>query len=190
MELKCPKCSGKLKQVKTKSHYGKEILVDQCSTCGGLWFDPREYYQISEDEVKKLDSVNKKLLDTETLTEKDLFCPKDGNKMEKFKDPAIPKEIDIEICRKCGSYWFDRGELKMLNQHINRKDETSEEFIEGVDALLRAHSKKGRYEQIGNMTTYLMQPFYQIGGGKSNYPSQYSVGNALSSILRFLLGID
>lgn len=35
--MKCPKCGGDLKEVQQK-----DVLIDQCQSCGGVFFDPGE----------------------------------------------------------------------------------------------------------------------------------------------------
>ncbi len=40
-KLKCPRCQIEMKQIKRE-----EIIVDVCSTCGGMWLD--------HDEIPKL----------------------------------------------------------------------------------------------------------------------------------------
>ncbi|MDH5677605.1 MAG: zf-TFIIB domain-containing protein [Nitrospinota bacterium] len=44
--MHCPKCGAKLVEI---SH--KDIKVDKCSGCEGIWLDPGELEQIATDET-------------------------------------------------------------------------------------------------------------------------------------------
>ncbi len=119
--MKCPNCNIPTKEVYTRSDYGLVIKLDQCPTCGGIWFDKWELYKISSKEAAKIDKVNKKILHLLTSTKKEIFCPKDKNKLEIFKDPNIPNNIQIEHCKKCGGIWLNCGEFTKFKKRTNDK---------------------------------------------------------------------
>lgn len=60
----CPNCEHELKEVSAKSHYGAIIKLNQCSCCGGIWFNDWELFSLKEAEAKKLDSVDAEKLKT------------------------------------------------------------------------------------------------------------------------------
>src|SRR2546427_740981 len=37
--LQCPGCGSSLKEVCAEANYGRDLLLDQCPDCGGIWFD-------------------------------------------------------------------------------------------------------------------------------------------------------
>ena len=49
--------------------------------------------------------------------DKPLFCPRDLTLMEK----ATRKGVTIDICRKCGGMWLDKGENDKLNKKVKSK---------------------------------------------------------------------
>ena len=100
MSRECPRCHVKLEIV-----YDKDIELDECSQCGGLWFDPNELNKIigGEKSVEGMIFVSNKLGEQ-------LRCP----------DCNIPMEyctvegVTVDICQECEGIWLDYGELELL----------------------------------------------------------------------------
>jgi hypothetical protein len=44
-QLQCPRCGGRLVELKYE-----EVLIDQCSTCGGVWLDAGELERLTTRE--------------------------------------------------------------------------------------------------------------------------------------------
>ena len=86
----CPNCKTKMHAVETESHYGANLFLDQCPTCGGLWFDRRELYRVREGKAvdirAKVDPLNINKLEELVPLEKKLLCPRDGTQLELFTD--------------------------------------------------------------------------------------------------------
>jgi len=40
--MKCPKCGGQLKEMQLTEVKDKVVLIDQCQSCGGVYFDAGE----------------------------------------------------------------------------------------------------------------------------------------------------
>lgn len=76
--MDCPKCMGKLNPVKVETHYGVSLVIDQCDTCKGLWFDPSEYYQISSKFIDELENVDTNFVQQISHVKEIFICPKDG----------------------------------------------------------------------------------------------------------------
>lgn len=43
----CPGCGSAMEPLALDGHYGRQVHVDSCSQCGGLWFDGLESQQLS-----------------------------------------------------------------------------------------------------------------------------------------------
>lgn len=121
--MNCPKCESPLNNVliKTRPEYGGDILrdaeairqmeLDQCLSCNGVWFDAKELDQYLAEKLLILESP--KVKDSDALNRKIGKCPKCGLAMEK-KD--APKDtFDIDACKACGGIWLDSTEIDRLS---------------------------------------------------------------------------
>ena len=109
--MKCPKCSGNLKEEKFEG-----ILIDRCDSCQGIWLDEPELDQLedvvwSDDELKcTLETHEKK---------SDLNCPKCLTPMVKFKYRYY--DLEIDTCSKMHGFWLDNGEEKRVLELIKKE---------------------------------------------------------------------
>ena len=121
--MKCPKCDGEL-----ESKTFKKVKIDECSKCGGMWFE--------HDELKRAkDSADEDLrwLDFDIFEEKEhkyskkdsnRICPRDESKLETLT--YSDSKINIEVCPVCHGIWLDKGEFeKIINYLEKRVDSTS-----------------------------------------------------------------
>ena len=108
--MKCPKCQASMTAVTTDAG-----TVDQCSACGGLWFD------LLEDK-KQIEFAER--LDTgdaergAQFNEVDrISCPGCANTpLTRMVDNRQP-HIWFESCPSCNGRFFDAGEFKDLADH-------------------------------------------------------------------------
>lgn len=123
--MDCPKCGTTLNKVtiKTRPEYGADVLndaekmrqieVDQCLSCNGIWFDKNELEQYLSE---KLLILNSSLPDGyKAYNKKSGLCPKCNKEMVKrpaLKDPLIT----MDACEKCGGIWLDGSELDKLEE--------------------------------------------------------------------------
>jgi len=158
--MKCPECDVKMFLVKTESHYGVPIFLDQCSQCGGLWFDESEMNRTHHDAAKILDQ--KKLKEFKYFPKEALICPKDGLKLKLFKDLNFPKEIVVENCHNCGGFWFNRGEFASYQKYRKEKREENieidKELEKRVNALISKHHSGDVYDTLGKLGKFLSTP--------------------------------
>jgi Zn-finger nucleic acid-binding protein len=96
---------------------GRAIVLDQCPSCGGIWFDQWELYQTNDSEVENLDPVDTKALRaTVPLSEKTPLCPKCNGTLFKFTDPLLPSDAHILRCPSCKGLWLNRGEFRKFKK--------------------------------------------------------------------------
>lgn len=50
----CPDCGGPLGGVYAEANYGRVLLLDQCRSCGGVWFDRWELYFLKDSSLGPL----------------------------------------------------------------------------------------------------------------------------------------
>ena len=151
-------------EVNIESHYATPIFLDQCPTCGGLWFEGTELFRARRDEAQKVEAVDAdKLCTPAPPAEQPLLCPRDQTTLAPFSDPNFPKEILIESCPACGGFWFNRCEFfefqeKRQEAVATPKVENNERLQKDIEKLLLRHSKKDAYDVLGKLGTFLSRP--------------------------------
>ncbi len=148
----CPACATPMRAIKATSTYGSPVFVNQCKSCGGLWFDDLEIYRIKLGEANSIEGVDKeKLLSKTNLPKKELHCPNDNSILNKFHDPLFPASLNISDCPTCGGFWLNRGEFvefqdhrkKVIEKNNIERSKTStedEEFNKQIRDMLAVHS--------------------------------------------------
>jgi len=103
--MDCPKCSqGILKPTKLKS---KDIELDRCQACKGLWFDDTELYTVLGVKAKKTSIPRFAMLN------KNIKCPKCKQGLYEFCYPGTI--ILVDVCKSCSGIWLDQDEWKEIN---------------------------------------------------------------------------
>ena len=108
--MKCPKCSAPMEITSFK-----EMEIDRCSNCKGLWFQPEELaalrnetwmadYILDEGKVKTGKKFNKI---------RDVHCPQCNAEMEQQTDPEQPHVV-YESCPQGHGTFLDAGEFTDL----------------------------------------------------------------------------
>ena len=120
--MECPKCHANMEEIT----YGRDLTVDRCVSCKGIWFD------VGEAEILKgkwmsefLDSGDPKV-GKEFDKIGDIDCPRCGKKMDKIADPK-QYHIWYEACEEHGMY-FDAGEFT---------DYKYETFLDKIRGLIK-----------------------------------------------------
>ena len=108
--MKCPCCNTDL-----KSKMIKNVEIDECYKCKGIWFE--------DDELRKAkDSTDSDLnwMDFEIWKNKDKFkalsrnlvCPKCSQTLVAVD--YTDTNVEIDYCPQCKGTWLDKGEFKKL----------------------------------------------------------------------------
>lgn len=202
--MKCPNCDKEMRAVAAEGHYGARVKLDQCPDCGGLWFDGMEAYQVKPDTHEHLDAVDPEKFKAATLLKaENLICPKDGSALKAFSDPFFPKSIRIESCRRCGGFWFNRGEFAGFQREQERRREENEEkakaaaesdgrFDRQIRSLLEAEAGSGPYAALGQLGKFLSTPVRGPGlefDSKNEKDSASDVAGIIYMVIRLLLRI-
>lgn len=104
--MECPKCSSAMEEVS----YGRNMTVDRCMECNGIWFDTGEAETLKGKWMSEvLIDVGDPAIGKAHNEMQDVKCPRCGKKMEKVSDPKQP-HIWYETCEDHGMY-FDAGEF-------------------------------------------------------------------------------
>lgn len=118
----CPKCQvDKLTKRRAK---GKDFSVEYCLKCKGVWFDRYELEEVLPETIKELGVPGDAQKDVECL------CPKCSKALYAFDYPQT--HVTIDMCKRCGGLWVDRGEFKEI-RIVRRSLETRGEIQEYAD---------------------------------------------------------
>lgn len=104
--MKCPVCKISMVILELK-----EVEVDYCIECKGVWLDEGELQLLlnnKENALKYLNSLNK----LNDVKEDEYICPRCKDKMLKVKFDG--SEVVIDKCKNNHGLWFDKNELKDL----------------------------------------------------------------------------
>jgi Zn-finger nucleic acid-binding protein len=161
----CPNDSTQMHQVKICAHYGQPIILEQCSQCGGIWFDESELFMAKQGEAEKIESLNTEALRTPLeLKETALKCPKDNKELFQFKDRYFPKGIILERCPSCGGIWLNRGDFSRFQQarreFTGAKVKTADDisFKEDIKRILEEYQTGGTTGTLKNLGEFLSTP--------------------------------
>ncbi len=140
--MKCPACSGYLKQVKAQTG-----VFDRCEQCKGIWFDEGKFGDFIKhlsfsDKVapEKVEFFKQRRFDSAyKLGEEKRICPKCDEEMKKF-NYAGDSNVFLDKCPVCEGIWADKGESLAIAGYIK-----GDPRIDMVGSLL-AESVKGEEE--------------------------------------------
>lgn len=106
--MKCPKCVTR----DLVATLVREVEVDRCKQCRGIWCDHRELGELltqSKWQLGKL--IGSK--DRQDLNRKKSQCPRDGTDLLRVCSADNPAVV-LDSCPKCNGIWLDGGELDEL----------------------------------------------------------------------------
>jgi len=108
--MQCPKCNSELESVMFK-----EIEIERCSGCKGLWFQPDELATLRNDSwmADYILDEGKAKVGKEFDRIRDVDCPICGVKMEQQAD-ADQSHIIYEVCPAGHGIFLDAGEFTDL----------------------------------------------------------------------------
>jgi Zn-finger nucleic acid-binding protein len=104
IQMICPKCqTAKLRKRRVK---GKDFTVEYCLKCKGVWFDRDELIEVMPEAIKKL------RVPGDAQDNPAYLCPKCNTSLYVFDYPQT--YVTMDMCKRCGGFWFDRGEFKEI----------------------------------------------------------------------------
>ena len=117
--LICPKCDTPLSVTAVK-----EVVLDHCQSCSGLWFDAGELEAVCKkggvNEVRSLSISQAGEVDDEGRTWKSVWfdeneggCPRCRKPMKRVESEG-KKGLYVDACPICEGVWYDGGEVDML----------------------------------------------------------------------------
>lgn len=108
-----------------KTHAIKNVDVEYCPKCYGLWLGPEDVEKITKNRFLS-HYVNNALGDSKGT---DISCPSCNKDMR----IQMVKDVEIDTCPECKGTWFDYGEIEKIDQL------ESNELVEDADPIIRRH---------------------------------------------------
>jgi Zn-finger nucleic acid-binding protein len=110
--LRCPKCTGWMEVVLFKN-----IVIDRCMACCGLWFDALEREQLLA--IRGSEAIDQAIAAPTAgggSPRQKLNCPVCQAAMVDMVDPRNP-DLQYESCLACAGVFFDAGEFRDCKEH-------------------------------------------------------------------------
>lgn len=120
--MDCPKCHANMEEVT----YGRDMTVDRCVNCKGIWFDTGEAERLKSKWMSEFVDTGDPDIGKVHDKIEEVDCPRCGKRMEEVSDPRQP-HIWYEQCAEHGIY-FDAGEFT---------DYKYETFLDKVRSLIK-----------------------------------------------------
>jgi len=109
--LNCPRCDVALDEKKLK-----DIEIDHCPQCKGLWLD---FHELDQLEDHSMDDDDSKGMIEYSRRESDISCPHCHEVMETFNYRA--HDLPIDHCKNECGYWLDEGEEKKVLEIMKQR---------------------------------------------------------------------
>ena len=120
--MECPKCQANMEEIT----YGRNMTIDRCTNCKGIWFDVGEAEILRGKWMSEFLDSGDPRIGKQYDKIADINCPRCGKKMDKIADPK-QTHIWYEACEEHGMY-FDAGEFT---------DYKYETFLDKIRGLIK-----------------------------------------------------
>ena len=112
----CPVCEGEFELVSLNFDLINEALyLDQCSGCGGIWFDKGELSAIFDFALKEAMAVGEFTEDFETISESNntfFDCPRCNIKRTAYEGLIL--DMKVTKCKTCNGIWISDGQFEKM----------------------------------------------------------------------------
>ena len=143
-KYECHRCWVPLEKKEVET-YGRNIIIDVCPKCSGIWLDKNELGKILKD--KKLANYLTKHIGTKSRSP--MVCPRCGMTMDIEK----ADDVEVDVCLNCGGVWLDKGELEKL------KEISDEGFKEDKQAKFEEMEEERLYKTRNSALSKFLRKF-------------------------------
>lgn len=130
--MNCPSCKHQL-----TSYSYKNVQLDKCPHCHGMWFDKDELRKAKDRTDNDLRWMDFQLFDEKpnkysAKTESKKICPK--CQLPLHSQEYMHSKIRIDRCSQCDGVWLDDEEFNKIIDYLEKKiiTETASEYQEDV----------------------------------------------------------
>lgn len=196
----CPNDNAVMHEAKIESHYGLPIIIDQCSECGGIWFDRSELFMARSGEANKIDLIDPVILSAPSVIQSSkMACPRDGAALIRFSDKFFPEDIILVRCPVCGGIWLNRGQFvkfQKVREELKRFRETrsqDDKLEENIKQIMTANRSENSVVTLDNLGRFLNTPVDNINPfAMDNAKEQTGAHRAVDiimNVLSLILGV-
>jgi Zn-finger nucleic acid-binding protein len=179
----CPVCKIQSTTVKISlPNLSREIVVDQCPKCQGIWCDRYELYQIPTSQIPVLNHVNETpptVSGTDPLP--GLTCPRDGEPLTRLVDFNFPQNINIQRCHKCEGVWINLSDLIEYKSKL-KPQSTSLEHPSDYDS--KRYLEVGPYKVLTTLGGFFMPNYMSYVMPRQEEHPQFILDNAEVDLLK------
>lgn len=120
----CPVCEGKFESVPLNFELTDEtVFLDQCTECGGIWFDKGELMEIFDTAIKEAMAVGEFAEDFDSVSESKetyLDCPRCNTKCNASEGKVL--DMQVTKCTSCKGIWISDGQLGNMMGDVKSYD--------------------------------------------------------------------
>ncbi|MCY1083592.1 zf-TFIIB domain-containing protein [Archangium lansingense] len=150
--MKCPECKGQMAEQSFEARDGRQVTLDVCHTCRGLWFDTHESLQLSPSGTLRLfRELYERSGERRHRDHRPLSCPRCDSKLEMAHDMARNNRFQYSRCTQQHGHFITF--FQFLREKGIARDLTPRELTElrkHVDTLLC--SDCGEPVRLANLT--------------------------------------
>ena len=142
--MQCPKC-----QIELEPFTYKQIPVDRCPSCEGMWFDYEELDML-EDKEFAMDDLKGSLIHREQET--DMKCPRCGKPMRRFQYRLY--SLELEYCVEGHGFWLDKGEEQRVLAIMSQREKDMERKFKAEDEwnkMLKRFRNRTFFDRLRNL---------------------------------------
>jgi len=152
--MRCPRCEAELRKVQVKN-----VELDTCNSCEGVWFDRDELRQVldmNRDELEE-SAISHTLESEEEYQEipgrSEMVCPRCNGDLHRYNYQGY-SGIMIDGCENNCGIWLDDGELQKLFDYMvtaSKPDPEKERFLRAELTQIRVDAEQKRRALVDSL---------------------------------------
>lgn len=166
--LKCPVCSEDFKKIIYENQE-----VDVCQSCGGVWFDKEELFNVVDGLLSKnliepesvKEAYEKRAVASRNVEQSARYCPRCKEALEVF-NYSYDSNVFLDRCPSCQGIWADRKELEAVGKYLKGNpevDKYAEILASELKKSSRLSSGKGKAVAVVVALFYLVFAYFLMG---------------------------
>jgi Zn-finger nucleic acid-binding protein len=97
--MTCPACGGDMAAQTLDGHYGRQVTIDVCTGCNGLWFDSMEHHQLTPGATLRLFREMGRAVAANRPLRSSKPCPRCGERLARALDRQRSTTFEDFRCR-------------------------------------------------------------------------------------------